>query len=185
MRSAPFLLLLAALLGCAFHGDEPGPYSTPRELTRNTTLAEQLNRQAADLIEDDPERAERLLRQALSADIFFGPAHNNLGVVHLERGALYEAATEFEWARKLMGGHVDPTVNLALTLEKAGRAEDAVETYVSALAENPDFLPAIQGWARLSVSLDREGDELRERLEFIALRADGRWREWALGELAR
>ncbi len=33
---------------------------------------------------------------------------------------LYEAANEFEWAKKLLPGHPDPRVNLARTLEEAG-----------------------------------------------------------------
>lgn len=52
--------------------------------------------------------------------MFNGPAHNNLGVLFLERGQLCKAANEFEWTRKLLPGHPDPRVNLALTLERAG-----------------------------------------------------------------
>ena len=97
-----------------------GPYSPPTGGPRQTAEAEVLTKQAAEIIETDPERAEQLLREALTHDLFFGPAHNNLGVLHLKRGKLYEAAGEFEWARKLMPGHPDPRVNLALTLERAG-----------------------------------------------------------------
>jgi hypothetical protein len=50
--------------------------------------------------------------EALSADLFFGLAHNNLGVLYLKEDKLYEAANEFEWARKLMPGHPDPRMNL-------------------------------------------------------------------------
>jgi Flp pilus assembly protein TadD len=53
-------------------------------------------------MDSEPEKAERLLREALTADLWHGPAHNDLGVIHLRRNELYEAASEFEWARKLM-----------------------------------------------------------------------------------
>jgi len=36
----------------------------------------------AGLIDSDPAKAAELLREALTADLFFGPAHNNLGVLH-------------------------------------------------------------------------------------------------------
>lgn len=60
----------------------------------------------------DIAKAERLFRSALAADPYCGPAHNDLGVVYLKGGQLYEAAAEFDWARKLMPGHPDPRLNL-------------------------------------------------------------------------
>ncbi len=73
------LWLALALVAC--RTPAPGPYSPTEQAARNTVRAQELSRQAADLIESDPEGAERLLREALSADLFFGPAHNNLGVL--------------------------------------------------------------------------------------------------------
>jgi hypothetical protein len=61
--------------------------------------------------------AERLLRDALTADLSYGPAHNNLGVLRLKRGDLSEAANEFEWARKLIPEHPDRRFSRAPTLE--------------------------------------------------------------------
>jgi len=173
---------------CASPPEEPrrSPYTTPGEDERNTLLAERLNREAAALIESNPERAEALLRGALAEDIFYGPAHNNLGVIHLGRDRLYEAATEFEWARKLMGGHPDPRVNLAIVLERAGRPDDAAEAFLAALEDREDYLPAVKGIARLTVALGRSDERLRTWLERIALGTeDASWRNWALAELAR
>ena len=70
--------------------------------------------------------------EALTRDLFYGPAHNNLGVVFLNQDKLYEAANEFEWARKLMPGQPDPHVNLAITMERAVRNEDAYKSYEAA-----------------------------------------------------
>jgi len=89
--------------------------------------------ETAETVHDQSDRAEDLLRQALVADLVYGPAHNNLGVVYLERGDLYAAANEFEWARKLMPGHPDPRTNLALTLERAGQEYRALARYDPAL----------------------------------------------------
>ena len=44
------------------------------------------------------EKAEKLLKQALTADIGYGPAHNNLGKVYYHRQNFYLAAWEFEYA---------------------------------------------------------------------------------------
>ena len=126
------------------------------------------------------------LRAALTEDIFFGPAHNNLGVIHLKRGDLYQAAEEFEWARKLMPGHPDPRLNLAITLEKAGRADEALATYSAALEVYPQYLPAIQGLASLSLRLGTSDERVREWLKTIVLRSsEPRWRDWAKQQLIR
>jgi tetratricopeptide (TPR) repeat protein len=137
-------------------------------------------------MDEDLERAEELLREALAADLFFGPAHNNLGVVFLKQGKRYDAANEFEWARKLMPGHPDPRVNLALTLEEAGRVDEALASYSAALEVYPDYLPAVQGLARTTLRAGRKHEGLRHWLEVIADRSDeARWRDWASGQLAR
>jgi Flp pilus assembly protein TadD len=135
-------LMLAA---CRSAGE--GPYSPTDAHARDTVRAQGLNAHAADVIAAAPEEAEELLREALGADLFFGPAHNNLGVLYLEQGKLYEAAGEFEWARKLMPGHPDPRMNLALTLERAGQTEEAIRTYETALEvyrKRPGVRPCVQ-----------------------------------------
>ena len=108
MRLWTALLMLATLGAC--RSSATGPYSPPAGGARQTADAEGLTKEAAEIIGSDPEGAEKLLREALTSDLFFGPAHNNLGVLHLKRGELYEAASEFEWARKLMPGHPDPRI---------------------------------------------------------------------------
>ncbi|MCP4003690.1 MAG: hypothetical protein GY725_05795 [bacterium] len=176
MRAALLVFVLA--VGCA--SSPPGPYTTPAEVERDTQRAEQLTRQAADLIISNPVAAEELLREALTADIFHGQAHNNLGVIFLRREEFYEAAHEFEWARKLLPGHPDPRVNLALTLDHAGRENDAFDAYETALEVAPGYLPAIQGIARLTVRTGRDDARLPTWLDEIVLAGeDESWRNWA------
>ena len=79
---------LALLAGCASTSETTGPYQVPEESARDSEAAEELNAQAADVMGHDLVRAEGLLREALSADLFHGPAHNNLGVVFLKQGKL-------------------------------------------------------------------------------------------------
>lgn len=174
------------LVACRSSSGGGGPYDGAQEERRDVARAIELNAQAAELIVSDPAAAEELLRDALSADLFCAPAHNNLGVVFLSQGKLYEAAGEFEWARKLLPGHPDPRVNLALVLETAGKTDEALEGYAAALEVRPGYLPAIQGAASLAVREGRRGEELRGWLEEIAMRgAAPEWRGWAVRQLAR
>ncbi len=173
-----------ALGGCTMRGSSP--YATPREADRDSLKAQQLTQRGAELIESDPKQAERLLREALTADLYHGPAHNNLGVLYLKQNELYEAANEFEWARKLMPGHPDPRMNLALTLERAGRIDEAMDTYATALEVYANHLPTIQALARLQLRNGRTDDRTRGFLEEIALRGETpQWRDWAHHQLVR
>jgi len=124
------------------------PYAAQEALRRDTVHAQELSREAADLVHDQPERAEALLRQALVADLFYGPAHNNLGVVYLERGDLYAAANEFEWARKLMPGHPDPRTNLPLTLERTGLEDRALASTTPPWRSTRGTCPRCRGGRR-------------------------------------
>jgi Tfp pilus assembly protein PilF len=181
--------VLCAALGIATSScssTPTGPYNPPTEAARDTTKAERLNRDAADVLVGDPASAERLLRDALTADIFFGPAHNNLGVVFLGEHKLYEAASEFEWAKKLLPDSPDPRVNLALCLEQAGRLDDAIAAYETALQVRPSYLPAVQGIACLMLRSGKSDERVAPWLEDIAMRCnDEVWREWAKTRLAQ
>lgn len=167
---------LLSMFGCA---SRSGPYQPADPQRRDTAKAESLTRQAADLIETDPAEAERLLRAALTADLFHGPAHNNLGVIYLNAGKLYEAAGEFEWARKLMPGHPDPRLNLGLALERGGRIDEALDAYRAALSLAPEHLPTAQALARCQLRHTRTDAQTPALLTIIELRGDPAWRTWA------
>lgn len=176
------------LAGCTTTGT--GPYEAASEAARNPVEAQRLTRRATEIVATDPDRAEELLRAALAADLYHGPAHNNLGAIYLERGDLYAAASEFSWARRLLPGHPDPRLNLALTLERAGRIEEAVEEYGSALEVYPGHIQTIQALARCRVrAADGGGGDdpgLVAHLREIALRGEtAEWREWARLRLSR
>ncbi|MCC6970545.1 MAG: tetratricopeptide repeat protein [Phycisphaerales bacterium] len=186
MQSTLLTIILAALLtGCA--STRPtSPYSGQSAEARDSSRAEALNQQAADLIERDPTRAESLLRDALAADLYHGAAHNNLGTLLLAQGKLYDAAAEFEWARKLLPGHPDPRHNLALTFELAGRYDDALATYAAALDVYPEHLPTIQAMVRLQVRASKTDERTPTLLDTIAMRGETRaWRDWARLEHAK
>jgi len=152
---------------------------------RNQQLAAELTHEATELMGEDPLAAERLLLRALDADRFHGPAHNNLGVIYLNRGKLYEAAEEFDWARRLMPGHPDPRINLGLALERGGKIDEALDAYASAIEVYPNHLPAMQALARLEVRTGRATDQTMGVLREIVHRGNASWRKWARQQLIR
>lgn len=178
---------VAAHSGCSGSGRGASPYTagSAASATRDPQRAQALHARAGRLGPGKDDEAERLLREALAADLYHGPAHNNLGVLLLRQGRLYEAAHEFEWARKLMPGHPDPRVNLAIALEHAGRTDDALRAYDAALAVYDNYLPALQGRARLLVASGRADRSAVPALREIAMRGDDEWREWASLQMIR
>lgn len=162
--------------GCSHRQDA---YTASDPERRDTARAERLTRQAADLIMSEPAKAESLLREALAADLFHGPAHNNLGVIYLNHGRLYEAANEFEWARKLMPGHPDPRLNLGIALERGGRVDEAIEAYRSALEIRPEHVPAMTALASCQVRHKKQDSATPAMIELIAMRGEPRWQNWA------
>ncbi len=178
-----FLLVACILTGCVGAPEHHGPYMPQSEAARDPLEAQRLTHKAADLVVEDPDEAERLLRKALSCDLHHGPAHNNLGVVYLQRGQLYEAAAEFEWARKLMPGHPDPRINLGIALEQAGRVGEAIDAYRAALESRPEHLGAMQALTLCELRHERANDGTYSRLEQISLRSNPKWRDWARQQL--
>jgi tetratricopeptide (TPR) repeat protein len=175
------LVILPCLLlagGCA--SSARGPYNAEGEDQRDIRRAEEVYQQAIAAIAEDPAQAKTLLREALGFDLYHGAAHNNLGVLLLGEGRLYDAAEEFEWARKLLPGHPEPRVNLAITLERGGKHGDAIEAARTALEIRPGHLGAIQTLAWIQIREGLQDKSTAEYLDTIVARAeDPTWREWA------
>ena len=161
---------------------------------RSSDVPEALNSQqlkgwmqeARESFEQDPERAERLLQRALDADPYYGPAHNNLGLLYYQRGQWPKALEAFEQARKLLPGNPEPRFNLGLTLERVGQYREALEAYRVALEVSPEHGPSIQGCARLCVTQGWDEEALPRWLSWILTQNDSEpWRAWAATEQAR
>jgi len=195
MRRLLPLTIIAALFASCTHVHNTA-YTSLDNARRDTALADRLNQEGADLMATEPAKAETLFREALAADLYHGPAHNNLGVLFLGRNKLYEAAGEFEWARKLLPGHPDPRLNLSLTLESAGRFDQAADHARIALQIHPGHIASLQQIARLErlhpphppgTSPDPAAtEEVRNRLHEIALRGESdAWKDWARLQLVK
>ncbi|MBA3708103.1 MAG: hypothetical protein H0W83_04670 [Planctomycetes bacterium] len=159
-----------------------GPYSPNATAEqRNIPEGERLFQKAMTIIEKDGVETEKLLNEALTADLYHGPAHNNLGVLLLKKGKLYEAANEFTWAGKLLSGHPDPRVNLAMALEQGGKSQDAIASCKTALEIQPGYLPAIQTAALIQAHNGIASDDQVANLSTIIERSsDPIWRDWAM-----
>ena len=104
----------------------------------------------------------------------------------LRQSRLYEAANEFELARKLMPGNPDPRLNLGLTLERAGLYERAFDAYNAALEVSPAHIRTIQAIARLTLRTGQKSERLLGLLEDISLRGETNdWRIWAQDQMTR
>ena len=69
---------------------------------------------------------------------------------------------------------------------RGGKADEALGAYASALEVRSEYLPAMQGMARLLVREGRHDDRLMPLLDEVAIRSnDAAWRDWAGLERAR
>ena len=184
---------VSVMHGCAsttntIHGyASGGTYETRPDFRRaNTDKARALNDRAVEhLRANELEQAETLLKQALTADVMFGPAHNSLGKVYFETGRFYLAAWEFEYASKLMPHQPEPRNNLGLVFETVDRLDRAVEHYRAALELGPDHPEILGNLARAQLVRGDHTSELREQLKDIVLKdARPEWRAWAREKLA-
>ena len=133
------LCLLAA--GCPPRkAQKPRDYETvSKDPRRDTDAARLHNARAVKLLQKgEMAKAEKELKEALAADVFFAPAHNNLGTVYYRQGKHYLAAWEYQYAAKLMPDSPRPKSNLGLVLEAVGKYDEAVGAYEQALELAPD-----------------------------------------------
>ena len=76
-------------------------------------------------------------------------------------------------------------MNLALTLERAGRIDEALAAYDTALEVHTNHVPTIEALTRLQLRYDRTDERTQEFLEEIALRGGtAEWRAWAREQLS-
>jgi Tfp pilus assembly protein PilF len=172
------IMALATLitLGCS-HQNGP-PVTAPRQ---NTDLAREQNAAAYKLIaEGKYNEAEIILRHALSADVMYGPARNNLALVYFHEGKLYDASWELDWAIRLMPHTPAVRNNLGKVLEAGGKLNEATDAYVRAVEmepDNPEFIGnlAVVRWKRHLY--DEETRKLLQQIVFKDNRPD--WVRWA------
>ncbi len=168
------VVTLTALAACSGPA-RPGSSAADRDTKRAQVLTER----SASLRDSDPEAAFRVLRDAIAADPFYAPAHNNLGVLQLKTGQLNSARASFETARKLMPNDAGPHLNLALVYTAAGLTDEAESLYVQVLETHPGNTYALRGLLVLRTDRGLVDDETRGMLEQLAMSDDPLWGDWA------
>ena len=131
------------------------------------------------------EGASKKFMAAIAADETYGPAHNNLGLMHYEQGNLYQAVLAFEQAMEYMPS--DPIViyNLALTLEAAGKVSEAMDLYQQAVDMDPVNPVFLGNLVRLQLRMGETGPIVKTRLQdLILIETRPDWRRWADQKLA-
>ena len=191
MSKMSVIIALAACLlaGCNFSGRKRRqPYETVTvDPNRDTETARRENARGKALLKaGKPAEAEKAFKAALTADLFYGPAHNNLAIAYYRRKKFYLAAWEFQYAATLLPNKPEPKNNLGIVLEAVGRLADAQKNYAAAMALEPDNPRFIGNLARCRVRLGQRTPETRDLLQQLVLK-DTRpeWVDWARRELIR
>ncbi len=200
MTRLPFRLIIVTGLmlglgalnaGCADSAKTGNAADNYRTITtqprRDTDAARRQNQRGLEhLAEDELNKAAEAFGRALSADVEFGPAHNNLGKVHFKQRDWYKAAWEFEYAAQLMPRQPEPRNNLGLVLEQVGELDRAVEQYRQAVALAPDEQIYRAHLVRAMIRRGDRTDEVRHLLEQLEAEAlTPEWRNWVNHQRAR
>jgi len=188
------IVATALLTGCGLEGfghqaakDRDGYVTVAKDPGRDSATAAKHNAEASRLLElgrhDD---AEKELKAALDADLFCGPAHNNLGAVYLQKQDYYHAAWEFQYAAKLMPGKAEPLYNLAMVYEAVGQLDSSRDWYTKAHELEPEDINITCGLARVRVRTSLNDQTTQDLLRRIVLQGPtDQWRQWARRQLLR
>jgi protein O-GlcNAc transferase len=133
----------------------------PPVVVRNPHAAQEANERGLQLAQQEQlDRAEQAFREAVRANAGFAAAHNNLGLVLLERRRFYEAAVEFQQASRLDRRAVEPVMNLGRLYESVGWHDAAIGQYEKARGLQPE---SVEVQERLAQAFEREGRSSRRR----------------------
>lgn len=181
------IISFALICGCQGNKINTDNYQTVQAApNRNTQLAEKLNAEALELLQQGKlDMAENKFKAAIQADLTHGPSHNNLGNVYFQQQQYYLAAWEFQYATKLMPKRIEPRNNLGMVFEAVNQLEQAADAYNQALEINPEDVEVIGNLARIRIKNNQKDTETRELLEKIVMRdTRGEWVSWAREKLA-
>lgn len=179
---------LTAAFGCASSTSPSAYESFSDRRYRNSLRAQELNEQGLSCVRaGDYAKAEEYFRKALEADLFYAPAHNNLGLTLLQAQPPkpYESAWEFQYAAKLTPHSAEPRNNLGLVFEHVGRLEDAEKWYAEALEIEPQNIEVMGHLARVYVKANKKSAKLKDLLAELAYRGEGGWDQWATEQLLK
>lgn len=168
--------------------EEDGNYrkiTVPRSDDREG--ATRANEQGLAYLDSDAlHKAEDAFKSAIELDDDFGPAYNHLGKVYFLQRKYYVAAHHFDRAATLMPTHPAPQYNLGLTLQAAGKTDDAIDHFRIAMTLDPINFQYQADLARALVSRGEATAEVGTLLRSVAEHHPNiKLRTWASQELGR
>jgi tetratricopeptide (TPR) repeat protein len=151
------------------------------QASQNPNKASQLTNAGIRLLNGgNPESAAEKFEAAICADSGYGPAHNNLGLLHYQKGNLFQAVLAFEEAMRWMPHDPSVVYNLALSLEAAGKIDEAEELYLQTVARDPANPNYLGNLVRLRIRRGDRGPEIEQSLrDLILIETRPQWRNWA------
>ena len=181
------LLAVGTFAGCAkFNQGKTAKYQTVVANNRHdTATAQQKHREALAILDTlhhacDYAKVERLLNEALVADVTYGPAHNSMGTLYFMQNKLYLAAWEFEYAAKLMPDLAQPFNNLGLVYERVGKYDEAISYYSMALSREPNDPELSGNLVRARMLTGERSPDLKHMVSDLALNhPEPHWQRWA------
>lgn len=179
------VIAVSPVTGCVSSG--PRYDTAHHHPPRNSQLARTLNAEGLELVGiSNLEIAKDKFQEAIEADLYYAPAHNNLGLVFMQLENYYEAAWEFQCAAKMMPHAPEPRTNLGLLYENLGRLDPAISEYETALKIDPANIVAMRHASRAYVKTGETDDKLKDALEkLLSIPDSGQWDYWARGQLIR
>jgi tetratricopeptide (TPR) repeat protein len=181
--SMAFLTLIGA--GCVSTEESRSNGGYPQHHVYSPEEAHRLNTVGLELAgASEWQKAERSFREAIAADAYSAGAHNNLGLVLMEQGRVYEAALAFARAKELAPRALEPVLNLGSLYEMVGWQASAIEEYELANSLAPNNVE-VQGrlaglYLESGTGVHRAGPLLRA---LAAQTLDERWQSWACNRL--
>lgn len=178
-------MVISCASGCAIFSSNHATLTG--EITPgDSRKAMKLNAKGVERVEaSDLDSAAQLFQEAIAADPSFGPAHNNLGLVHFENRNLYAAATQFETASQIMPDKADPFGNLALALEAGGKVDEAIPMLETAHNIDPTNPVYLGNLIRARMRRGDADDTIRMQLnELLFIETRPEWIEWTQDQLA-
>ncbi len=124
-----------------------------------------------------------LLEKAVQKDPFFGPAHNNLGIILYQQNELHHAAEHFNKAASLLSQNPAPLTNLAILHAKLCRWDAALKHAQKAYHRDPHNTHTLK---ILALAMSRnspefvEFDQILDKL--LAKNITNKWRKWAVNQ---
>lgn len=107
---------------------------------------------------NDPDKAEQYLREAIKLKADMPQAHSNLSVVLYDKGNFAEATNEATRAVELDGASPIYHVVLGNALSKSGQLKAAIEQYQAAIKLKPDYENALYNLGRVQLEAGNAND---------------------------